>query len=91
MDDLALQIGKLDDVEIREHQMADPGSGQVHGHRRAQAAHADDQHARGEQLLLAFATDLAQQHVAAVAGFLLRCHGNSLRRVRSPRNRRALF
>ena len=78
MDDLALQIRELDDVEVAEHQMADAGGGQIHGHRRSQSAHADNQHARGQQLLLALASDLREQHVAAVTRFLLGRHATSL-------------
>ena len=45
MDDLALQVGQIDRIEIRQVQFAHPSSGQVKRHRSAQATQADDQRA----------------------------------------------
>jgi hypothetical protein len=69
--DLALQVGQVDRVAIGQHQGADAGRGQVEGRRRTQAAGADHQRARIDDVLLAFDADLRQQDVAAVAQQLL--------------------
>ena len=47
---------------------ADAAGRQIHGHWRAEATHADNQNARGEQPLLAFKANLRQQDLAPVAG-----------------------
>ncbi len=71
VDDLALQVGLVDDVEVDEADGADAGCGEVEGHRRAEAAGADAEHLGGLELLLAFHADLGEDEVAGVAGDLL--------------------
>ena len=46
---------------------ADAGSREIENDGRAEAAGADDEHARGLELLLALAADLLQDEVALVA------------------------
>ena len=72
VDHLALQVGLVDDVVVDEAERADPGRGEVEGGRRAEAAGADQQHLRVQQLQLALDPDLGQQGVARVA---VRCSG----------------
>jgi len=43
MDDLALQVGQVDGVEVGQMQLAHARSGQIQRHRRAQATEPDDQ------------------------------------------------
>ena len=76
VDDLALQVGEVDDVEVDDAERADTGGGQVQRQRRAEAAGADAQHARGLQLLLALHADLGHDQVARVAQDLVVGEGN---------------
>jgi hypothetical protein len=64
---LALQVGQLDDVVVMQPDGADPGGGEIQQQRRAEAAGADHQHPRGQQLFLTLAADLGQQDVARIA------------------------
>ena len=50
--DLALQVGDVDDVEIHEADVADAGGGEVERERRAEPAGADQQDARRLEPLL---------------------------------------
>ena len=70
VDDLALQIRFVDDVEVDEAEGADAGGGEVEGERGAEAAGADAEDPRGLELLLAFHADLGEDQVARVAGDL---------------------
>ena len=80
--DLALQVGLVDDVHVDDAERADAGGGQVEGGRRAQTAGAEQQDLRAEQLELAGLADLGQQQVALVAVALRRRQG--LRRRPGP-------
>ena len=51
VDDLALEIGILHDIEVHDAQPAYAGRGQIHGDRRAQAPRANAQHT-GQQILV---------------------------------------
>jgi hypothetical protein len=64
MNDLALQVGQIDCIEIRQVQFAHPGSGQVKRDWRAQATQADDQRATLLQAQLAVDIDRLQQKSA---------------------------
>ena len=66
VDDLALQIGQVDLVIIDDAERADAGRGQVHQQGRAKPAGTNDQHARGEQLGLAFLADLVENQVPRI-------------------------
>ncbi len=71
VDDLALQVGQVDAVEIRQVQFADTGGGQVQGHRRPQATQADNQYPAVFQAQLAVDIHLLQQDLPAIAQQLL--------------------
>ena len=71
-DHLPLQIRQRHRVVVDHPEPADAGGGEVEQHRGAQAAGADDQHARSLQLCLAGTTDLAQHDVARIALQFLR-------------------
>ena len=65
--DLALQVRRVDLVHVDDADRADAGGGEVQRGRRAEAAGAEQQHLAGEQLGLALGADLGQQQVAPVA------------------------
>src|SRR5690606_4384221 len=67
VDDLPLQIGQVDGVEVGQVQLADARGGQVQGHGRAETAEADDQRAAALEPELTFHVDLRQQYLPAVA------------------------
>ena len=75
MDDLALQVARLDDVEVDDAERPNAGRGEVQGARAAEAAGADEQHLRLEQLHLPGGADLRDQEVPAVARLLGRGEG----------------
>src|SRR5262249_41513793 len=64
--DLRLQVGEIDGVEIDEPEPADARGRQVQPERRAEPAGADKQDARRLQPLLPFDADLRHDQVAAV-------------------------
>ena len=70
VDDLALQIRFVDDVEVDQAEGADAGGGEVEGEGSAEAAGADAEDLRRLELLLAFHADLREDQVARVAGDL---------------------
>ncbi len=72
MDDLALEIVEAHSVVVDDADGADTGRGKIHNERRAEAAGADHENARGFQALLAFAADLLQHQMALVAFDLVR-------------------
>ena len=67
VNDLALQVAGVDDVEVDQADGADAGSGEVERERRAESAGADAEDLRGLQLLLALHAHLGQDQVARVA------------------------
>ena len=71
VDDLALEVGQVDDVEVDETDGPDPGRREIQRRRAAEAAGADEQRLRGEQPCLAGRADLRDEQVAAVALLLL--------------------
>ena len=71
MDDLALEVRRVDGVVVDDPERADAGRGQVEGGGGAEPARADQQDPRLEQLQLALLADLGDQQVAAVAAALL--------------------
>ena len=68
VDDLALEVGDVDDVVVDDADRADARGGEVERGRRAEAAGAEQQHLGVEQLLLALGADLGEQEVAASSG-----------------------
>ena len=67
MHNLALQVGELDRVVVHDDKLPDAAGCEIHRHRRAQSAEADDQYARMEQFFLPGDIYLTQQDMAAVA------------------------
>jgi hypothetical protein len=66
-DHLALQIRQRHIVIVDDTKRADSGGGKVKQNRRAEAAGADDQHARGLEFGLARSSHFAQHNVAGIA------------------------
>ena len=71
MQDLPLEVRLVDDVGVDDSEGADAGCGEVERGRGAEAAGADQQDPRLEQLQLALFADLRNQKVAAVTRTLL--------------------
>ena len=71
VDDLALEVGQVDDVEVDDADRPHARRREVERGRRAEPARADQQHLGGQQLRLARGADLGDQQVAAVALALL--------------------
>ena len=71
VDHLALEVRLVDHVVVDDAERPDSGRREVERRRRAEAARADQQHLRVEQLLLALEADLGDQQVARVALLLL--------------------
>ena len=70
--DLALEVRLVDDVRVDDPERADAGGREVERGGRAEAAGADQEDPRVEQLQLALLADLRDQQVAAVARRALR-------------------
>ena len=71
VDDLALEVADVDDVEVDETDRPDARGGEIERGRRTEAAGADEQRLRAEEPGLAGRTDLGDQQMAAVALLLL--------------------
>jgi hypothetical protein len=71
VDDLALQVAEVDDIEVDETDGPDPGGGEIEGGRAAEATRADKQRLAREQLRLTGRADLRDEQVATVALLLL--------------------
>ena len=71
MGDLPLQVGQIDGIEVSQVQLTDTGRRQIQRHRRAQPAHADDQHAALLKAQLPLYIDLFQQNLPAVTQQLI--------------------
>ena len=71
VDDLALEVRRVDGVRVDDAERADACRCEVQSGRRAEPAGAEKQNARVEQLELSRLADLRDQDVAAVAGALL--------------------
>ena len=69
--DLPLQIGQIDPVGIGDPEGSDPGGREIEQQRRAEAAGADDEDARGEQPDLPLLADLVEDQMAGIALKLL--------------------
>ena len=67
VDNLPVQVARVDDVEVDQTERADAGRRQVHRGGRTQSAGADAQHPRRLQLALPVDADLRHDQVAAVA------------------------
>ena len=82
VNDLALQIAGVHDVEVDQPQRANARCGQIKSQRRAQPAGAHAEHTRGFQLALALHAHLGQNQVARVAGEIV---GGQFGKVKSVR------
>jgi hypothetical protein len=71
VDDLALEVGFVDDVEVNESEGAYSGGREVEGERGSEASGAYAEDAGSFELLLAFHAYLGKDEVAGVAGDLL--------------------
>src|SRR4029079_16455476 len=71
VDDLPLQVGLVDLVELRDSERADPGRGQVQQGGAAETAGADHEHPGVLQPLLAGHPDVGDDQVPAVAAHLV--------------------
>ncbi len=71
VDHLALQVGLVDLVELRDAEGADPGGGQVEQGRAAETTGADDEHLGVLQSLLTGHPDVGDDQVPAVAAYLV--------------------
>ena len=67
VDDLALEVARVDDVEVDQAEGADAGRGEIKGQRRAQAAGADTEDAGGLEAALALHAHFGEDEVARVA------------------------
>src|SRR5436189_571711 len=67
VEDLALQVGLVDPVEVHDAELAVAGGRQIHRDRGAESAGADHQHRAVEQLPLTPAADVRQDDMAGVA------------------------
>ena len=74
MDNLPLQIGQINLVIVHQGESAHAGSGQIHGHGRAQPTQPHNQYMGFEKCLLGFCAEIRQQYLAAVAQQLLVIH-----------------
>ncbi|MNI51315.1 hypothetical protein D3C73_1060350 [compost metagenome] len=71
MNDLALQVGQVDRVEVRQVHLANAGGRQIQRHWRAKAAKTDDQYAAVLEPQLAIDIDVLQQNLPTVTQQLL--------------------
>ena len=88
VDDLALEVREVDDVEVDDADRPDARGGEVERRRATQPAGADQQHLRLEQLRLALRADLGDQQVPAVALLLLVGQDAPAASTRGPRSSR---
>jgi len=69
--DLALQIRRVDDVHVDDAEGSDSRRREVQGRRRSEATRAEQEDLRLEQPLLTGLADLGKEDVAAVPDALL--------------------
>src|SRR5205823_1525673 len=75
VNDLALQVRVVHDVEIHDAERADAGCAKIERQRRPEASRADAQHFRSLELELPFHADLGHDQVARVAEDLVVVEG----------------
>ena len=71
VDDLALQVGLVDDVVVDDAERADAGRGEVEQRGTAEPAGADHEHLGVLESLLARHPDVGDDQVTAVAAYLV--------------------
>ena len=74
--DLALKIAEIDDIEIDDADAAHAGGGEIQAERRTEAAGADQQHAGRFQSFLAVHADFRHDEMTAVASDFVRRQGS---------------
>ncbi len=67
MNDLPLQVGFIDDIEVDDSQSSDAGCGEIQEHGRSQAAGAYDQNLAVLEAFLSFQTNVGNQQMTAVS------------------------
>ena len=72
MQQLALQVAEVDDVEVDDADAADARRGHIHGRRRSKSACADAEDASRLQLLLTIHADFRHDQVPRIALDLFR-------------------
>ncbi len=85
VEDLALEVRRVDVVHVDDADRADPGRREVERGGRAEPAGAEHQHLGVEQLLLALDTDLGQQQVPLVPVHLFGAQRRRRAPTRGPR------
>src|SRR5581483_453483 len=78
MQNLALQIAIIDDIGINNAKRSHARRGQIIGRRRSQAAGADQQYPRVEQLKLSLLAHFRDEQVTAIPSGLRICHDTRL-------------
>src|SRR5579884_1487577 len=78
VNDLALQVGEIDDIRINQAHRPHSGRGQIEGDRRAETPGADNQDFRLSDLFLPLAADFRENDVTAVANELFFFKGHLL-------------
>src|SRR6266850_1772962 len=81
--DLSLEVRRVDDVGVDDAQRADAGRREVVRGGRSETAGADEEHLAAQELVLSGLADLRDQQVTAVALCLLRREGLRCDRVHS--------
>ena len=81
MEDLAVKVRKVHDIEIDESDGADARRSKIERHRRSQSSGADQKHTRFPERALADLSHLRQEDLAVVAHQLF---ASQLRRVTAP-------
>ncbi len=72
VDDLALQIAGVNNIEVHKTESAHAGCRQVQGKRRTKPTRSHAKHTSGLQLALALYADLRQNQVSRVTGQFIR-------------------
>jgi hypothetical protein len=75
VEELPVQVRRVDAVVVDDADVPDAGGGEVHGHRGAEPARADDEHARSGEPALAALADPGEDEVTAIAGELRGAQG----------------
>jgi len=76
MQDLSLEIAKIDIVKVDQTKFADAGSGKIKRGRGTEPARAYAQNARSVQTLLSFRADFRHDHVARITQLLVLGHAS---------------
>ena len=71
VEDLALQVGEVDFVGVRDGQARDAGGSEIERRRAAEAAGTDDENSGGTQPLLPLDADLVEEDVPGIPEKLL--------------------